>query len=87
MWLAKHANELDYLIVVKGYSVYQARLVVSKMIRPICQWCRKPISGGKNGAMFHKRDSCHVAHDRFKKLVKSGLTPSEALAIIRRERP
>lgn len=87
LWYERHADEIEYLVVCKGYSVYQARQLISKMIRPICQWCGIPISGAKEGALFHKRDLCRKAHHRYKRMIKQGLPSQQALATIRRERP
>lgn len=86
LWLAKHADAIELLMVVRGYTFTQARLTITTEARPICQACNKPIKGAKEGALFHKRNenkSCHSAYLKFKVLTKSGLTISEALAKIR----
>jgi hypothetical protein len=73
------------LMVVRGYTFTQARDAVTELARPICQACRKPIKGAKDGALFHKRNenkSCHTAYLKFKSLQKQGLTIPEALAMI-----
>jgi hypothetical protein len=79
-------DELEYLIVAKGYSVHQARMCIVKMVRPICLACNKPIKGGREGALFHKGNenkSCHAAYARYVRLRKSGLTEADALDRIR----
>lgn len=84
LWLERHADELEYLVVCKGYTVAQAKVQIAKMIRPICQHCGKPIVGAKDGALFHRsKPKCHQAYGRYKKLLKQGLTPLDALARIR----
>ena len=88
-WLEKYLDELEYLVVAKGYTVHQARMAIIKMIRPICQACSKPIKGGREGALFHKGNenkSCHAAYARFTRLRRSGLTVEEALARIKARR-
>jgi hypothetical protein len=85
-WLTKHADELEFLVVVKGYTIAQARLVIVKMIRPICQCCGKPIKGAKEGALFHQRAEfkrCRQAYVKYRSLVRQGLTTEEALGTIR----
>ena len=75
-------DELEYLIVAKGYSIHQARMSIVKMVRPICQACNKPIKGGREGALFHKSNenkACHAAYARYVRLLKSGLTERDAL--------
>ena len=87
LWLARHADEIEFLMVVKGYSFTQSRLIVIKISRPICRACKKPIKGAQEGALFHKRNQdnsrCHSVYLKFKSLQKTGLTTEEALAIIR----
>lgn len=86
LWLAKHAEDIEFLMVAKGYTFGQARMTVTKMVRPICVVCRKPIKGAQDGALFHKRNenkSCHSAYIKFKQLQRSGLTVVEALATLR----
>ena len=86
-WFVLHSDELEYLMIVKGYSLSHARVVISKMVRPICHHCGKPISGAHNGALFCKsKKPCHTAYRRYNRLIKEqGLTPIEALAILKRE--
>lgn len=68
-------------MVAKGYTLSHARLTIVKMVRPICQACRKPIKGAHEGALFHKENKrCHSAYVRFNKLRKQGLTNEQALA-------
>lgn len=86
LWLLAHGDDLEFLIVVKGYSVSYAREVIVKMTRPICQWCRRPIKGAHSGAMFHKGNNykaCRSASLKFKRLLNKGLTIEEALATLR----
>ena len=87
LWLEKHGDTIELLMIVRGYSFAQARETVTEQARPICQACNKPIKGAKDGALFHKRNenntACHAAYLKFKVLTKSGLTITEALAIIR----
>ena len=86
LWLARHGDEIEFLMVVKGYSFTQARIIVIKAVRPICQACKKPIKGAQEGALFHTRNenkSCHSVYLKFKQLQKQGLTITEALATIR----
>ncbi len=75
-------DELEYLVVAKGYSVHGARMAIIQMVRPICRACNKPIKGGREGALFHKSNenkSCHAAYARYVRLCKSGLTQAQAL--------
>lgn len=84
-WLSRHIDELEFLVVVKGYSVSQARLTIVDMVRPICQYCRKPIKGAHEGALFHKNQqnrACHSAYMKFARHRKQGLSVEEALAAI-----
>lgn len=88
-WLERHMDELEYLVVAKGYSVHQAQLAITKMVRPICRACDKPIKGGREGALFHKGNenkACHAAYARYVRLIKSGLTEREALDRIQKPR-
>lgn len=81
-WLERYMDDLEYLVVAKGYSVHQARMAIVKMVRPICHACHRPIKGGREGALFHKSNenkSCHAAYARYVRLVKSGLTQAQAL--------
>lgn len=87
LWLTKYADEIEYLVVVKGYNISQAKAKVVKMVRPLCMHCGRPIKGAKEGALFCKtKPSCHSAYNKYKRLLKQGLTAEQALAIIR-ERP
>lgn len=84
LWLERHADELEFLMIVKGYSLVRAREVIAKMVRPICQCCGKPIVGAREGALFCKRNKqCHAMYLKFVRLRKSGLTASVALATIK----
>lgn len=85
-WLTAHADELEWFVVVKGYTLGQARSAVSSMIRPICQLCHRPIKGAKAGALFHKTGRCRAAYQQFKRLQRQGLSSQDALATIRRTR-
>lgn len=74
-------------MVTKGYSLSHAKLTIVKMVRPICQHCRKPIKGGREGDLFHKgqdNKACHAAYSKFKRLQKQGLTLLEALDTLRK---
>lgn len=85
-WFEKHGDELEYLVVAKGYSLAQARLAIVKMIRPVCCACGKPIKGAKDGALFHQASEykrCRQAYGKYRNLVRQGLTTNEALATIR----
>jgi len=86
VWLITHADDLEYLIVAKGYTVSHASDTIVRMVRPRCQWCGKPIHGAHRGALFHKANGykgCRSASLKFKRLVKQGLTIQQALATIR----
>lgn len=88
-WLSKHLDEVEYLVVAKGYSVHQAQLIVVRLIRPVCVACNKPIKGGREGTLFHKSNenkSCHAAYARYVRLRKSGLSELDALDRIRGQR-
>jgi len=70
-------------MLVKGYTLWQAKITITKMVRPICQACGKPIKGGREGDLFHKGNKnrkCHSAYAKFVRFRKSGLTNAEALA-------
>lgn len=83
-WYARHAHELEWLMVVKGYSLNQARQTIVKLVRPICQFCGKPIRGASDGALFHKdRKPCRRAYGIYNRLIKKGLTPLDSLAIMK----
>jgi hypothetical protein len=83
LWLLKYADELEFLIVTKGYTVHKAREVITSMVRPICRCCGKPITGAREGALFCKQDrTCHRAYNKFKRLQRAGLTIEQALAKI-----
>lgn len=82
-WLQQHADELEYLVVAKGYTLSHARLVLAKMVRPICKHCGKPIAGAKDGALFHKdRKPCHSQYNKFRRLRKKGYSVESALAAL-----
>ena len=86
LWLAKHGEDIEFLMIVKGYSFSQARVIVTKLIRPVCVACSKPIKGAQDGALFHKRNenkSCHSAYIRFVSYRKEGLTTEQSLDRIR----
>ena len=86
-WLERYMDELEYLVVAKGYSIHQARMIIVKMVRPICHACNKPIKGGREGALFHKSNehkACHAAYARYMRLRRSGLTQAEALDRVKR---
>jgi len=88
-WYIKHADELEYLMVVKGYSLALARTTIIRIRRPICQWCRHPIKGANERALFHKgKDfkSCRSAAVKYNRLIKQGLTADQALATIKASR-
>lgn len=83
-WLEQHADELEFLITVKGYSLTQARVTIIKLVRPICQCCKKPIKGGTPGeSLFCKSNkACHSMYGKYRRLLSKGLTKDEALAIL-----
>lgn len=78
-WFTQHADELEWLMVVKGYSVWKARLTITNMVRPLCQHCSKPIKGGNSRALFHNTGACKTAYARYKRLQRQGLTSAQAL--------
>jgi hypothetical protein len=89
LWYIKYEDEVEYLMVAKGYTLGQAKLAIVKMVRPICQECGKPIKGGREGDLFHKGNNnrkCHSAYLKFARLRRSGLTNEAALAMLH-ERP
>jgi len=81
LWLERHSDELEFLIVAKGYSLTAARIMVTQMMRPICQCCGKPIKGGTRGeSLFCKSNKvCHSMYGRYRRLLAKGLTPVLAL--------
>lgn len=85
IWLIKHGDEVEYLMVTKGYTVTQARVAVTEMIRPICQCCGHVIKFGTPGeTLFCKSNrTCHSVYNKYKRLVKKGATPGAALAQLR----
>ena len=85
LWLERHSDDLELLIVTKSYSVTQARIAVTKMVRPICHCCGKPIKGGTPGeSMFCKSNKkCHSMYGRYRRLLKRGLTIEAALATLK----
>jgi len=84
-WYVLHSDELEYLMVVKGYSLSHAKITIAKMVRPICKWCNKPIAGAHNGALFcRSKKPCHSAYRRYIRMIKQeGLTSEEAFARLR----
>jgi hypothetical protein len=84
-WYEQHADELEFLIVAKGYTLNIARTQLTKMLRPICRACGKPIKGGTpGGTLFCKRNNqCHRQYLKYRRLLKQGLTISQALSIIK----
>ena len=83
-WLELHSDELEFLIVVKGYKKADAFKTLIRLLRPICNSCGKPIKGAKSDALFCKVNKrCRSAYNKYRKITKSGLTPAQALAIIR----
>ena len=89
VWLDQHADDLEFLVVTKGYSISVARETIAKLVRPRCLWCGKPIKGAHRGALFHKAKSfkgCRSASLKFKRLTKQGLTSEQALAMLRSTR-
>jgi hypothetical protein len=84
-WYIRHGDEVEYLVVTKGYTVAQARQTIQKMIRPICNCCGSVIRWGTPGeTLFCKSNKqCHSARNRYNRLISKGATPSEALAQIR----
>lgn len=81
-WYELHADEVEFIIVVKAYSLESARQLVIRLTRPICRGCGKPIKGAAPTAMFCGNGECHSKRNRFNRLTRQGLTPTEALAII-----
>jgi hypothetical protein len=82
-WLTEHGDQIELLMIVRGLTFQQARVVIIEISRPICQACKQPIKGAKTGALFHKRNenkACHTVYLKFKSLTKSGLTIDQALA-------
>lgn len=81
IWLEKWVDELEFLIVAKGYSVNLARVTILRMSRPICKACGRPIIGGREGALFHGRGhpACHAKYREFKRLQRSGVAADDAL--------
>jgi len=81
-WYEKHGDEVEYLVVTKGYTVAQARQTIQKMVRPICNCCDSVIRWGTPGeTLFCKSNKrCHSARNRYNRLISKGATPSEALA-------
>lgn len=79
-WLDIHADELELLVVTKGYSVSYAREVIARLVRPVCKKCRKPIKGGAPGSLFCKSNKrCHAAYNKYRRLVRSGVSHDDAL--------
>jgi hypothetical protein len=90
-WLERYADELELLIVAKGHSVSAATAMIVRMSRPICQWCRSPIVGGREGALFHGRShknrQCHARYRMFVRLRKQGMSVTDALDLTVVDRP
>lgn len=89
LWLERYSDELEYFIVVKGYSLTMARVTVTKMIRPVCQCCGKQIKGGTPGeSLFCKSNrKCHSMYGKYRRLLSKGLTNEEALATLKDPQP
>ena len=82
-WLTKHADDVEYLVVAKGYTVAHARRTVANMVRPICHSCGKVIKNGNSKSYFCKQQvECHAAYNKYRRLVRSGLRPDAALAAV-----
>lgn len=83
-WYTTHGDELEFVMIVKGYSLYQAKLHIARITRPICQSCRKPIKGAAPGALFCKQNKeCRSRHGKFRRLVKQGMSRIDALDKVR----
>ena len=83
-WYTTHADELEFFMVVKGYSLYQARQHIARITRPVCQSCRKPIKGAAPSALFCKQNKqCRSHYGKFRRLLKQGLSRVEALDKVR----
>ena len=84
-WYEKHGDELEYLMVTKGYTVAQARAVIQKMVRPICNCCGSVIKWGTPGeTLFCKSNKrCHSAYNKYRRLIRKGATPSAAMKQLR----
>lgn len=79
-WYEVHADELEYVMLVKGYSLYQAKLYIARITRPICQCCHKPIKGARAGRLFCKQNKkCHSMYGKYRRLRKRGLSDIAAL--------
>ena len=80
-WLAKYTDDLEFLIVYKGYSFSRARATVARIIRPVCKCCGKSIKGGTPGeTLFCKANPrCHKMYRKYKKLMKDGMSAEDAL--------
>lgn len=80
-WLAKHTDDLEFLIVYKGYSFSRARLTVTNMIRPICKICKEPVKGGKPGITLFCRTKpkCKSAQRKYRRLRDAGKKHEDAL--------
>jgi hypothetical protein len=83
-WYVVYADELEFVMLVKGYSLYQAKIHIARINRPICQCCRKPIKGAAPGALFCKQNkACHRMYGRYRRLIQQGLSQIEALDRVR----
>lgn len=81
-WLTRHADEIEYMIVVKGYSYSRARLVLAELIRPICVFCANPIRYGTPGESLACSE--HKNHgNRLRRMLNQGVAPSEAIKLLR----
>lgn len=80
IWYERHADEVELLVVTKGYSVSYARKVIVDMVRPICVSCKKPIKGGTPGeSLFCSETKCRGLRFKFRRLLKRGFTPEDAI--------
>jgi hypothetical protein len=79
-WLVRYADEIELLVVTKGYTVARARDYLSRSTHPLCYNCGKPIKGGSHKSLFCKLDKrCHSMYNRYRRLVRSGMTEIQAL--------
>jgi hypothetical protein len=85
VWYERHGDEVEFLVVTKGYSVAQAREIVRKMIRPTCNCCGSVIQWGTPGeTLFCKANKrCHAMYGKYKRLVRKGMSPSAAMTQLR----
>lgn len=80
-WLTAHSDDLEFLIVYKGYSFSRARLTVTNMIRPVCKCCGEPVKGGKPGVTLFCRtkEKCKAAYRKYRRLRNAGKAHDDAL--------